>query len=346
MIRGPVLPQSRESLWSLVVGRLESIEHGLTLVSEGFDCSDGQLGIVEALARDAVGAPVLILLAMEGDPLLAARAFGALDFLRRVGDALVPAVPEGEFCPGSRGRVIVIGVDRHAAACEQLIRSASAGLQVCRLEPFRVGGSERFAARWLTAAEPAPVAGESAAAPFAVPRHLQAVWQGLHDLCLRIDAGIKIEGDRYHRRISWNGHVLAEVHVAEGALHGKLPDGSAHVLAAPPVVRSFCDQVLRGHAQLVGLVIRRGDSDGPPPVAERGATLPQAGIGQGGRARPSRDSLRSVAAASRLTPEEYNALGGPTPEVGSGVEGAATADDVARIVAAQEGSWPLPGRPD
>ena len=105
MIRGPVLPQSREALWALVVGRLEVIERGLTLVGEGFDCSDGQLGLVDALARDAAGAPVLLVLAIEGDALLLARTIAAADFLHRAGESLGAALPEAAFCSGAQGRV-------------------------------------------------------------------------------------------------------------------------------------------------------------------------------------------------------------------------------------------------
>ncbi|MBP8299355.1 MAG: hypothetical protein KA020_03235, partial [Planctomycetes bacterium] len=67
MIRGPVLPQMREGLWSLVAGRLEAIETGLLLVLEDLDCSAGRLGAVEGLARDAAGAPVLLTMATDGD---------------------------------------------------------------------------------------------------------------------------------------------------------------------------------------------------------------------------------------------------------------------------------------
>ncbi len=343
MIRGPVLPQSREALWSLVVGRLDAIERGLKLVFEGFDCSDGQLGSAEGLARDAGGSPVLLLLAVEGDVLLTARALAAVDFLRRVGDALGPAVPEAAFCVGGRGRVLVIAVDRHAAACELLVRQSLPDLQVCRLEPFRVAGTERFAVRWSSAAGSAAPAGASEVA-FAVPGHLQSTWSWLQDLCVRIDAGVRIDGDRFRRRVTWNGQWLAEIHVVDGALHGIAADGARHSLMAAGDVRAFADLLLRSYARLAGLPVgRAGEAAGTAPGRE-GAARPHAKVGAGA-SRGAAGSLRSIAAAARLTPEEYSALGGPASEAGGETEDVAMAEDT-RGVTADEIPWPLPGRSD
>lgn len=351
MIRGPVLPQSREALWSLVVGRLDAVERGLELVGDGFDCSGGQLGLVDGLARDAVGAPVLLLLAVEGDALLVARTLAAADFLHRVGDALASALPEASFCPGVPGRVIVIAVERCAAACEVLARQPIGGVQVCRLEPFRLAGTEHFAVRWLH--EPAaPVAtAPTAVSPsvvptFAAPPHLQSLWSGLQELCQRIDSGVRIDGDRYRRRITWNGRLLAEVHSMADALQGTIAGGQPCALAAPADLRQFSDQLVRTYMRLAGLSHVRPAEPGNDPGAEREAVSRHAAAGTGASTRPAGDSLRMAAASARLSPEEYSALGGPTSAVGGEADGAVTADDVARIVAAQEGSWPLPGRPD
>lgn len=343
MIRGPVLPQSREALWSLVVGRLDAIERGLKLVFEGFDCSDGQLGPAEGLARDAGGSPVLLLLAVEGDVLLAARALAAVDFLRRVGDALGPAVPEASFCVGGRGRVLVIAVERHASSCDLLVRQSLPDLQVCRLEPFRVAGTERFAVRWLSAAGPAVPAGVPEVA-FAVPGHLQAIWSWLQEVCSRIDAGVKLDGDRFRRRITWNGQWLAEVHVVDGALFGIAADGVRHALMAASDARAFADLLLRSYAQLAGLPTARATESGGAASGRDAAARTAAKGGVGG-SRGATGSLRSIAAAARLTPEEYSALGGPASEAGGETEGVAMAEDM-RGVAADEISWPLPGRSD
>jgi hypothetical protein len=350
MIRGPVLPHSRDGLWAIVSARLDSIEQGLTLVAPAFDASNGRFGAVDALARDASGAPVLLVLAVDDDPLLGPRVFDAVEFLQRVGGALASAVPEAEFVPGAVGRVVVVAANGSAGALQVLGRRVPAGVEVCRLEAFRLAGSERFAVIWqgtganglVPGASPVAIssgATPSAAPEFACPTAHAGVWQALRDFCARIDSGVTVEGDRHRRRIHWQGHLLGEVAVRDGALQGTHADGSVCALAAPADVRAFSDRLLRRYAHVAGLLLPRSDaagatSPGRDAVARHAAD-------RGGAGKSGVDSLRSVVAAARLSPEEYSALGGPTSEVGGETEDAATADSmVARIVAAQEGPWP------
>lgn len=358
MIRGPVLPQSRDALWALVSGRLDVVERGLSLVFEGFDCADGQLGGIEGLARDTEGAPVLVVLARPDDPLLVPRALDAVAFLARVGDALADAIPEAGFGRGVAGRVLVVAADGTAGLCEPLLRHASARLQICALEPFRVAGSERFAVRWLADARCAAPVGEPTVAPVAAPvvapavatpapvlaaaaapspAQVQALWANLKELCLRIDQGIRIDDDSERRRISWNGQHLAEVRETGGALHGILSDGSSCALAAPADVGAFSNRVLRSYSQLAGIVIQKRAAASPSrdhdtyPAASR---LAANGLGKPPRA--SAEGLRAAAAAARLSPEEHSALGGLASSAGGDSEYAALAGDLARIVAATE----------
>jgi hypothetical protein len=358
------MPQSRDALWSFVSGRLHAIQPGLTLVFDGFDCADGELGAIEGLARDADGAPVLVLLARDGDPLLAQRALAAAAFLERVGDGLALAIPEGGFRGGLTGRALVVAVAGAAAAVRPLVRQTSASLQVCALEPFRVAGKERFAVRWLhdgaraTATAPnaaeriaaeagaaAPIAAESiaaestaaevgaaaaaaTAAPAAgpTPAHVQALWSRLEELCLRIDQGIRIDAADDRRRITWNGQTLAEVRADADALRGTLPDGSECALSAPADVGAFSNRLLRGYSRLAGLVFaKRSAAGGDDDAAALRAPAARTGL----------DGLRAAAAAARLTPEEHSALGAPTSAVGDAAERAAMASDLARIAAAQ-----------
>jgi hypothetical protein len=338
------MPQSRDALWSFVSGRLHAIQPGLTLVFDGFDCADGELGAIEGLARDADGAPVLVLLARDGDPLLAQRALAAAAFLERVGDGLALAIPEGGFRGGLTGRALVVAVAGAAAAVRPLVRQASASLQVCALEPFRVAGKERFAVRWLhdgaratatapnaaerIAAEVGAAAAAATAAPAAgpTPAHVQALWSRLEELCLRIDQGIRIDAADDRRRITWNGQTLAEVRADADALRGTLPDGSECALSAPADVGAFSNRLLRGYSRLAGLVFaKRSAAGGDDDAAALRAPAARTGL----------DGLRAAAAAARLTPEEHSALGAPTSAVGDVAERAAMASDLARIAAAQ-----------
>ncbi len=332
------MPQARDALWSLVAGRLGQIERGLSLVLEGFDCSGGQLGLIEGLARDAASVPVLVLLAADGDALLVPRLLSAADFLGRVGGGLADAVPEAQFAHGVSGRLLVVGTDASQSALAQLQRLPLAGVTLCRLEPFRIAGSERFAVRYLGEAAASPE-GAADVPAFAVSDEVEAVWRQCRESCLRIDAGVRIDGDRHWRRISWRGRQLGEVRQVDGGLRAAA-EGFDRVLFGPTDVRAFVDHLLRSQIAFAGLVRTGGGSalDGGEG-ATRSASVPHRIARRGG------ESLRATVAAAALSTEEYSALGGPALAAGGEPGGAATADDLARIVAAQESPWLPPRRP-
>jgi len=351
MIRGPVLPQLRDSLWSLVSRRLDAIERGLTLVVEGLDCSSGQLGLVDGLARDAMGGPVLVLLAVDGDALLSARVLSACEFLTRVGDSLVTAVPEANFCGGIGGRVLLVGTEASASSLELLRRLPLPAFQVCRLEPFRLAGTERFAVRWLSA-EGTASSPRMAVAPtpeFNVPKERSRDWATLRSLCERIDPGVRIDGDRFWRRITWSGRLLGEVWSVEGELRAVTADGMQSTLSGAGEIRAFADQLMRQYMQYMKVAGVASGNASPEEAGaaksrearHRGASGARSGSGKAGD-----ESLRSSLAAARLSPEEYSALGGSATLSGGGTAGAALADDAARIAAAQEGPWPPLRRTD
>ena len=352
MIRGPVLPQIRDSLWGLVASRLEQVESGLTLVLESLDCSDGELGAVEGLARDAVGGIVLVMLAADGDALLPARALSAGRFLGRVHQVLGRAVPEAKFCPGVPSRILLIGTESSVSAIEEVRALPIEGLQTCVLEPFRIAGQERFAVRWLPSydgggeampehavvdevpdVEDAPDV-RSSQPEFAVPSQRVGLWQTTLSICERIDDGIKVHGDRFSRIIAWNGDELGKVCIVGGNLIANAATGVIRELRDLRDVRCFGDQLLRAFVQCAELDLDR-DSDSEPKehtgqptasVAGRDhATAPRHAVGgRGGVA--INETLRSSLVESKLTPEEYSALGESASSVGSSIESSAATD--------------------
>ena len=176
-------------------------------------------------------------------------------------------------------------------------------------------------------------------------------WSALRSLCERMDPGIRIDGDRFWRRITLNGRMLGEVWSVDGELRAVTVDGAHRTLRGSGDVRGFGDQLLRRYMKLAGI-----DSGDPSPEDAGAAALRENSLrenslramphGRGGSGKAGGDSLRSALAAARLSPEEYSALGGPATMAGGEADGAALADDVARIVAAQEGPWPPPRRTD
>ncbi|MBM4060283.1 MAG: hypothetical protein FJ265_04170 [Planctomycetes bacterium] len=347
MIRGPVLPQMRETLWALVAGHLEAIETGLVLVGEHLDCNDGQFGVIDGLARDASGAPVLLLLAIDGDSLLTARAIAAVEFLDRIGDALAGAVPEGRFVVGGRPRVMVVGNDAASGSLAALQRFGALPLEICRLVPFRIGNSERFAVRWLAGAGEPPVSANDAAenvqTAFAVPEASRGHWQTLARLCERLDPDVRVDGDRYTRRITWRGWLLGQVVVADGTMLAMGPDGVRHSLHTENDVRAFGDRLLRSYAACAGLALA---GTAAPPAARPGRQEPappgshcrSLSTGSGG------ETLRTSISHACLTADEYRALGGAGRPAGEAAE-AGAAMETARAAGAEAAARPAM-RPD
>lgn len=326
MIRGPILPQARERLWSIVQQRLDAVESGLELVLESLDCSAGEHGMIDGLCRDAAGAPVLVALAVDGDALLLPRMVAAAAFVDRIGDALAEAVPEGSFCSGARVRLLVIGTETSTTALQALSRLDLPLLELCRLEPFRLAGSERFAVRWFGANTGgaidavAPQSDRDAVDVAADPTSFgseDSHWQAIVTLCERLDPGVRIDGDRFRRRVTWHGRVLGHVASIDGALVATAADGSETALLTKSDVRTFGDRLMRRYAELAGLrpIARQPSERAPDPVRGRdGAVEPDQravtrddlrAATQGG------NTLRSAMAEAFLSPEEFAALTEP-----------------------------------
>lgn len=339
MIRGPVLPQLRERLWGLVSPRLDSIESGLELVHRSLDCSDGELGLVDGLARDALGAPVLVLLAVDGDTLLSARTLAAGQFLHRVGDALARAVPEASFAPDAVGRVLVVGTDAAQRELTHVRSLPVQGLEVCSLEAFRVAGTERFAVRWLSAA--APYAGDVPAAPvgasprFTPPPARAGLWAELERMVRCMDPAARMHGDRFAQRIVWDGRLLGQVRTVDASLVASA-GGVARELRDQRDLRRFVDAMLRELLSHQQIDLGQGGGDAAPrpidsprrPGAagrqdERASTATRHAAGPQ-RSRP--ESLRASLAAARLSPEEHSALGSPASVAGEQAGGSVAED--------------------
>jgi hypothetical protein len=296
MIRGPVLQPPREGLWKLVASRLAALESGLELVQESFECSgggevgSGYVAVADALLRDAAGAPVFLVVANEADVALAGRVLAALSFCERMGDTLGRALPEAGFVPGVAGRVLVVGQAAGLAPLDMLRRLAPRGMELCQLEPFRLGGVERCATRWLGGSAAAQTAGLP---EFALPEALQPLWGEVERFVRRLDPVLVIDGDRFQRRLSWHGRMLGRIALADGALVAIAPSGAVVSLDSVAQVRRWCDQLFRSYLAV---------------VAAAAPGLSAAASAAGGRpAEPG--GLRASLAGARVSAEEYAALG-------------------------------------
>jgi len=334
MIRGPVLPEARSALWALVAPRLDVVERGLTLCCEAVDCSEGRFGVVDGLARDANGAPVLVVIASDEDPHLAPRVLAAAEFLARVGDGLATAVPEAALCPGQEGRVVAIGGPAAIASLEMLRRFTIPSLAVCRLEAFRIGAAERFAVRWLDSLGAPANLSRTAAAGFDVPSARQDEWRAVQRLCERLDPAIRIDGGRFQQRITWQGRQLGEIVASDGGLFAAGADNERRPLATARDLRGFGDALLRSYLRAVGLEAPRRE-----PAASSGSARFDGANASSSR---SAETLRETLSAARLSQEEYSLLGSPTHATMTEAEDGNPADYVARMVGEPDGSWTEP----
>jgi hypothetical protein len=297
MICGPA-QSGRDALIQLLRNRAGMVEHGLRLMQEELDCGHGSS--VDGICRDALGRAVLVLLE-DPESSLPGRVLQAHGFWTRNADALERALPELgiAFTPF---RILVLGQRFDRVALEALERLRLPELSVCELEPFRIGGQDRIAVRLLVGGSVSPEL-DAGAEP-----GLRARWSELLALLARLDPAVRVLGDRYSRRAALRGRNLCEFWCADGQLVGVVPGTAPRALPGAAEVRTFGDAVLRRYLELhegrgiEGTAPARGpmsaDNRGPVPEL-RSRTL---------------ESLRQTLMGTRLTQEEYSALGGPTAE--------------------------------
>lgn len=296
MISGPTHPMNRDGLWHLVCERPDLFERGLRVVHAGFDAGGAEIGVADGLARDAAGSPCLLLIVERGDPVLLARVLAAHAFLSRNAAALARAVPEAEFEPSGRFRVLLVGAEIPAPLSRDLERLQLTNIRACQVETFRLGGQERVVVRAIwPAAEQVPDLDPAVAAA------VREQWETLHALLHKLDPALRLDGDRFSRRALWHGRLLCDFWFADDRLLAQVPGGSARTLVARSDVQGFADQVMR---RFVAMLSER---DAAAVSGGRPGSVPEPG--PAAVELPTLEAVRSAFGASRLTREEYSALG-------------------------------------
>ena len=274
----PLARLEPESLLAWARAGLHAVEHGLVAVADGLDCGGGA---AELLARDALGAPVVVVVATAADRTAAARVIAAHDFLARNPGCLPRLLPECGFDARLAPRITVVSAGLAAHGVESLRRLAIDELEVLEVEWFQLGGTSRAAVRRLVGpARPEPSA-------TALGDTLSAVWRLLGDAVSRLDPTLHVDGDRHARRVLMGGRLLGCYWAETGSVFALVPGGAAQRLRDTEDAAAFVDVLLRRYAALLagGSVVQRADS---APTA-----APVAG--------PDVDAIRQHLAASRLT---------------------------------------------
>ncbi len=294
MIRGPILPLSREGLWRLVRQRSELLERGLRVIAESLDLGAAASGLVDGLLRDAAGTAVLVFTTDDRDTALPARVLGALAFWRRNAVGMPRALPEADLRDAAACRLVIVGSAMPGDVIGTLERLQLPELEIVEVESFQIGGQERLVVR--------PLRGglglrSTPAIDVAVGEAAGALIAMFAADVTTMDPRVRIDGDRFSRRASIDGQVLAECWFAGDRVHGAVVGESARWLQASADVRSFVDGVARRYLSAIGRA--KAPAASPGPVAREATTA---------SVRSGFDVLRASVSAARLSREECSAL--------------------------------------
>ncbi|GAB4138298.1 MAG: hypothetical protein Fur0037_03910 [Planctomycetota bacterium] len=292
MISGPILPTTAEGVRQILEAHPERIERGLSLEVTDLDFTHGALGPIDVLCRDAAGRPVALFAAHGEDLSLAPRIAATAAFVRRNASALPLALPQVRANLAGPWRFLVAASSLSEAVLEDLRGLGIETLEVLVVEPFFVGGQERLVIR--DALRRTPVEPPCAPEP--------AAWDRLLALVARIDPAIRIGGDRYFRRILCRGEELGEFWIDGDRVRASVPGAAPSEIATEEDALRFADLVLRA-------VLARADGAPVPAGRESSADAARAGESRGIQKGMTLGALRKSLSASRLTREEYSALG-------------------------------------
>ena len=303
MIRGPVLPLQRDGLWRLIRQRSGLFERGFRVIAEQIELGTAGLPPVDGLLRDAGGSPVLVFATDDRDTSLTARVLAAHAFWLRNAEGMARALPEADLRDGAECRLLVIGVALRSETIASLQRLQIAGLEVLEVDTFRMGGQERVVVRAHGDAAKKPAGRDLDESVCAAGR---SVFESFEHFARRLDAKIRIEGDRFSRRASFEGRLLGDLWFAEGAVHALVSGGAQRRIDTDADLRTVCDLIARRYLQVHGPATETvADAPAADEVAEERldtdmspTAFPANGL----------EAVRACLSTSRLTREEREAL--------------------------------------
>lgn len=319
MISGPVLPRTREGLRAVVESHLDRIEGGLRQL-EREPWLDNVL--VDALCRDAAGAPVLLFLAEPGAEMESLeRVFRARLWLLENGGLLRDLVPLRGLDPDRAARSMLVGFDFPWSFVRLLPGTGLPDLEVYAVRSLSYGGQMRVQVVPVHGRACEPVLrGERV--PEGITRSEQRVlFARLQTWLRRLDTDLSVRGDRYGRIWFYDGAPLAEVALRDRRLSVRIPCADAGLEGAATVFviereedcRRAADRVARRYLEL--LARRSAQDPASDEFEEEPSRECRDGVEAGGAGptpAPERglDRLRSTIREAQLTEEEFLALGG------------------------------------
>lgn len=290
VIAGPSVPRTVQKLEAMAFRQADTLEWGLEPLASEFDL--GEVGRVSVLARDAVGAPVLVFV---DDPaglpvtLNAARVHAHLVanawLLQRVFPHRLPT----RLADGLR--VIVLGYEFEALDLAALRALSLPDLTVLEVHEWSLGGQPTTATRAVFS-RPA-----RADATFSPPsgidaRDAAARASELLAWLARLDTDVVIDGDRFARHVRARGRPLCTVVWHDGVPWVLLPDGARHTLHGRDDAIVAMDSIMR--------LFREALTPTREPVFGKGGEL--------SRLRQTVSEVRQTVGDVRLSRAELHAL--------------------------------------
>ncbi len=277
MISGPTIPHPRLLLADLLrskggLDRLGGVAHhflesGLVFLEEDVEFGEGIR--VDFLARDASGAPVLILAVDDEGAAEIPLALLDLDlwfrenaFLLRQGLGLLDSAPVG-LRWDLEHRIFLVTRGLRASRLKRLEGLTSLPLQVFELLFFALRGKRQWYARSLPAWQQGPE-GELPLVPEGLVDPHQAALVGLFlERLGSLSAALEVHGDRYHRLVLFEGRPCVELRCSDREAHVNIegrPQEEVFTVVAD--VEAAIDQVLRL------LLARQADQEGFAAVGQ------------------------------------------------------------------------------
>lgn len=301
MISGPVTPRTRLGLRDFVRQRTQLLECGLVLVQEDVElgANPGGTAVVDALARDALGAPLFLFAASEESVRdLPSRILEVDGWFRRHGEALLRALADAGYQNGAQPRFLVVGFEIAADLAERLERLSIARLEALQICTFSLRGELHYDIEHVLPRGAAQELKLGTLSSIVDPRDRE-LCACMLDLMQRLDPRMTVTGDRFSRRFALSGAPLGMLRYDEGGLWFSLADQHHRIQCWDHVVDAV-DLVLRSWH----LGCRDAEVEESPPSSAETPVRPLARL----EARISLDALRRSVAETKLTRAEFEAL--------------------------------------
>jgi hypothetical protein len=125
---------------------------------------------------------------------------------------------------------------------------------------------------------------------------VRGLFAAFEALVASLDPRVRMDGDRFSRRATFEGRVLCDCWFAEQRLHGAVPGASPRQLLCGDDVRALGDLMARRYLEVLGAA-KAGCAPAPAESSRSTAV-----------ARGGMDALRASMSAARLSHEEASAF--------------------------------------